>query len=220
MGSPWAKEYLQLEDLENELGLGGRREKVCVLFADVRGFTQFAELHTPEEVIEITNAYLTAMTQAMFAHGGILDKYTGDGLMAIFRVGPSPAEDVERAVRGAIAMQAAAARVSAELAAQGAETLRVGIGLHYGDAVVGLVGNPTQFNYTALGRTVVVSHRLQGLAAGGEVIISEEVFISITTKFEAREGEAVFVKGLAEPVRHYRIAAPALADGTLAPAGI
>jgi hypothetical protein len=109
-----------LDDPEGKLGLGGQRRTVCVLFADIRNFTQFAESHTPEQVIDLVNTYMAAMTGALHAHGGILDKYTGDGLMALFRVGEPAREDVERAVRAAIAIRDAAGAISARLASRGA----------------------------------------------------------------------------------------------------
>lgn len=190
--------------------LGGQRRQVCVVFADVRNFTRFAERSTPEEVIDITNRYLGAMTDVVMAQGGILDKYTGDGLMAFFQETPGEHQASQamnaRAVSAAIGMQQAAARISAELAAEGREPLRVGIGLHYGEAVVGLVGNPNRWDYTALGHTVVVSQRLQSIAEGGEVVISETVYRTVYGLFPVEEGEPVQVKGLSEPVRPYRVA--------------
>lgn len=201
----------------DRLGLGGKRQWVSVLFADVRGFTRFTEQHheQPEEVMRVINAYMTALTEAVFAHGGILDKYTGDGLMALFRLQEPDSTEVGRSVRAALSMRVAAERISAERAVEGLPPLRVGIGLHCGEAVVGLVGNPDHFNYTALGLTVVVSHRLQALAAGGEVVVSETVYRAIAGEFDAEPGEPVPVKGISEPVRPYRILGPA--DGSATP---
>jgi class 3 adenylate cyclase len=199
---PLLQDYIRDPD---SLGLGGRREKVCVLFADLRGFTQFAEQHTPEQVIEVINVYMTALTEAVFSYGGILDKYTGDGLMAIFRVSEPSGDAVSRAVRAALAMRDAAEQISARLATQGRHPMRVGIGLHCGEAIVGLVGNPNHFNFTALGHTVVVSHRLQSIAAGGDVVISETVYLETSGAFPVEQGEPVRVKGISEPIRPYRI---------------
>lgn len=199
------EEYI---DRPEDLGLGGTRRKICVLFADVRNFTPFAERHTPEQVIEVINAYMTAMTDALHAHGGFVDKYTGDGLMALFYVTDAPREDVERAVRAALDMRDAAERISAHLLERGQEPLHVGIGIHYGEAVVGVVGNPVrQINLTALGETVVVSARLQSIAAGGEVVVSDAVYSAVSGAFHVEEGEPVQVKGISEPVRPYRVTA-------------
>jgi len=189
-----------VDDPETKLGLGGTRRPVVVLFADVRGFSGFAEKHTPEEVVAVMNRYLAAMTDALNDHEGILDKYTGDGLMALFPVEDEP-RDVLRAVRAAVAMARAVERQGA---ITGETPLAVGLGLHYGEAVVGLVGHPTrQVNYTALGHTVVVAARLQTYAQGGEVILSEAVVSALNLPLTAEE--SVTVKGVAQPVPLYRV---------------
>jgi adenylate cyclase len=137
--------------------------------------------------------------------GWVLDKYTGDGLMAFYRVTGDEAGSVVQAVRGAMAMSQAAQEVSARRIQAGKQALGIGIGLHYGPAIVGLVGDPEQFNYTALGLTVVVSARLQSIAMGGEVIVSAEVYRLTSDVFRAEAGEPVSVKGLSEPVQPYRL---------------
>lgn len=195
-----------LEDPEGKLGLGGQRQRICVLFADVRNFTPYAERHTSEEVIETINAYMTALTEALHAYGGILDKYTGDGLMAMFRISEMPPDDeIQEAVLAALAMRDVAKSVSKRLQEQGKDPLEVGISMHYGEAVVGLVGNPNQFNYTALGHTVVVAARLNSVAAPGDVLVSDAVYQAIADTFTVEECEEVMVKGLSQPVRPYRV---------------
>lgn len=180
-------------------GVGGRRERVTVLFADVRGFTQFAERHSPEEVMKVVNAYLEVMTEALHRHGGILDKYTGDGLMALFR--EERGVTAVDAVRGALAMRDAALALSVDRTAGGDSSLQVGISLHVGEAVVGLVGNPErQVNFTALGHTVVVAARLQTQAGGGEVVVSREVQESVGDVFDLSPRTPVIVKGISQPV--------------------
>ena len=193
-----------LADPSGKLGLGGRRERVVVLFADVRGFTQFAEEHSPEEVVKVVNAYLHVMTDALNQHGGLLDKYTGDGLMALFRIGASEVEAVARALAAAVAMRDAVLTLSASRVAGGARSLQVGIALHVGEAVLGLVGNPVrQINYTALGHAVVVAARLQGFAGGGEVLASEAVKLVAGEAFLLTAREPVQVKGVSAPVCYY-----------------
>ena len=190
------------------LGLGGKMQQVCVLFADVRNFTGFTENRDPQEVIGVINEYMTALTDAMVAHGGIFDKYTGDGLMAFFRISENlpAAPQIQQAVTAAQAMQEAALAISAGRAAAGQIPLAIGIGLHYGEAVVGMVGSPSLANYTALGHTVVVSARLQSIAAGGEIVLSETVYQQ-TVGLRAVAGELVQVKGISAPVRPYRLRA-------------
>ncbi len=222
-----------------DLGLGGKREEICVLFADVRNFTPFAEGHDATEVIDVINAYMTAITDALHAYNGILDKYTGDGLMAFFYVRPigraadkgkkngernrrkeideasaGEAEElarvrregVGRAVRAALAMRDAAEALSRERVRYNRTVLHLGFSLHYGEAVVGLVGNiRQQINYTALGHTVVVAARLQTLAGGGEVVVSEEVYHETSADFDYLEGDPVILKGISTPVHPYRV---------------
>jgi class 3 adenylate cyclase len=209
------------ELLENvdELGLGGQRQRLCVLFADARNFSAYSEQNAPEEVVETINAYTTAMTQALFAHKGILDKYTGDGLMAFFRITDSSGADVAHAVQGALAMRAAAEAVSEQRRVQGRPALPIGIGMHYGEAIVGLVGNPDRWDYTALGVTVVISQRLQGIAAGGEVVVSEALFDMAAGGVIAEARDPVQVKGLAALVTPYRVLSLATPAAILAPGG-
>lgn len=189
--------------------LGGQREEVAVLFADVRGFTQFAEAHPPEEVMRVVNAYLAALTDALNTHGGILDKYTGDGLMALFRLGNRGPDALPDAVLAALAMRDAVLRLSEDRARGGDKSLKVGISLHVGDAVLGLVGNPRrQINFTALGHTVVVAARLQAVAGGGEVVITGELADRIRDHFDLEERTPLQAKGISQPLRVYRVLHP------------
>ncbi|MCS7064662.1 MAG: adenylate/guanylate cyclase domain-containing protein, partial [Fimbriimonadales bacterium] len=170
-----------LGDFETRLNPGGIRCRIGVLFADIRNFTHFAETRTPEQVVEQLNRYLGALTETLHAHHGILDKYTGDGLMAIFAAHLLPEPESEeqlicRAVRTAIAMQYALRQLGNSSDAPSDTPLGIGIGLHFGEAVLGLLGSPAQFNYTAVGRTVVIAARLQALAAAGEIVMSEVVY--------------------------------------------
>jgi class 3 adenylate cyclase len=193
--------------------LGGQREEVAVLFADVRGFTQFAEAHPPEEVMRVVNAYLAALTDALNTHGGILDKYTGDGLMALFRLGDRGPDALPAAVLAALAMRDAVLRLSEDRHRGGDKSLNVGISLHVGDAVLGLVGNPRrQINFTALGHTVVVAARLQAVAGGGEVVITGEVADRIREGFQIDERAPLQAKGISQPLRVFRVLAAAPRD--------
>ena len=192
-------------DKVEDLKLGGAKQSICILFADVRNFTGFAESRDPQEVVEVINEYMTALTDAMFKHGGLLDKYTGDGLMAFFRITPPTKEGIGRAVLAALTMQNASTRLSVQRRIAGKAVLEVGISVHYGEAVVGLVGSTTQSNYTAMGLTVVVGARLQSLAEGGQVIVSKQVYELISDVFSADRLEEVTVKGLSEPIHPYRL---------------
>ncbi|MEN3002233.1 MAG: adenylate/guanylate cyclase domain-containing protein [Armatimonadota bacterium] len=201
-----------LEDIERRLNPGGVRCRVVVLFADIRNFSRFAEMHTPEQVIERLNRYLGVLTETLHAHHGILDKYTGDGLMAIFAAHLLPQPESEdqlicRAVRTAITMQHALQRLDHSGDTPGDAPLGTGIGLHFGEAVLGLLGSPSQFNYTAIGRTVVIAARLQALAAAGEIVMSEAVYQPAHRAGIVPElpPETAQLKGMTTPLVIYRL---------------
>lgn len=146
---------------------GGRRQ-LTVLFADIRGFTTFAERRTPEEVVQTLNRYLDLMTEAVLSGGGMVDKFVGDGMMAIFGA-PLPTDEHARdAVQVGLRIL--------ELIQAADLDLPIGIGIHTGDAVVGSLGPYRRQEYTAVGDTVNVAARLQELALPGQMLISGETF--------------------------------------------
>lgn len=196
-----------LDSAESRIGLGGNRENVVILFADVRGFSRFAESHPPEEVMRVVNDYLGVMTDVLHAHGGLLDKYTGDGLMAMFRI--DRAGSTAEAVEAALAMRNAVLELSRNRTDEGDNPLGVGISIHAGEAVVGLIGNSEhQVNFTAFGHTVVVAARLQAVADAGEVIVSEAVNEMIRGCFETLPRPAMLVKGVSGPVQPHLVLGP------------
>lgn len=153
---------------------GGRRT-LTVLFADIRGFTSFAETESPERVVQTLNKYFELMTEAVFAHGGMVDKFLGDGMMAVFGA-PLPAEaHAERAVAAGfrILREVEALRAAGTSLGVGA-SLGVGIGIHSGEALVGSVGPWRRQEYTAVGDTVNVCARLQELAPPQGMLVSSE----------------------------------------------
>lgn len=139
----------------------GRREKLAFLFADIRGFTAFCASHEPEEVIVFLNRYYAAAAPAMHAHGGTIDKFSGDGMMAFFgapRPDPNPCRS---AVLAALDLLLAVERLNADAAATTAPPLRVGIGIAFGDAVLGNVGCPERHDYAATGAATALAAHLQ-----------------------------------------------------------
>lgn len=144
-------------------GLEGEKVRLCVLFSDVRGFTTLSEGRDPKEIIALLNRYFDRMVPAIHAHGGTLDKYMGDGIMAHFGH-PEPLENPCRAAfEASRAMLAALASLNGEFEARGLVPLRIGIGLHVGEAVVGHIGSKERHEYTLIGDTVNVASRVEGL---------------------------------------------------------
>jgi adenylate cyclase len=151
------------------LRLEGERQTVTILFSDLRGSTAMAEHLQPEQVIAVINAYLRVMARCVIAAGGIIDKFTGDGLMAIFGAMDDPAHGASAATRAAIDMRSRLWRLNAEREGRGEPVMSFGIGLHTGEAVLGAVGLPERSDYSAFGDTVNTASRMEALTKEYEV---------------------------------------------------
>lgn len=160
-----------------QAGLQGERRALCVLFSDIRGFTTLSEGLEPEAVIALLNRYFDRMANGVHAHGGTVDKFIGDGLMAFFGAPEALAEPCEAGVRAARAMVAALEDLNQERMAEGQPVLAMGIGLHFGEAAVGHVGGASRHEYTAIGDTVNTAARVEGLTkeAGFPILATEAV---------------------------------------------
>ncbi len=177
----------------DQLRLGGKRQALTILFADIRNFTQLSEQLAPEELVEILNQYLAVAANAVLKYEGTLDKFMGDAVMAIFNA-PLPQDDHPLlAVRAALEMRQAVEQLHDRL--PNAQHLEYGIGVHTGDAVVGNVGTRQQMNYTAIGDAVNVARRLQESAAGGQIILSQAVFKCVREQVDATRLPSLRVKG-------------------------
>lgn len=174
------------------LALGGRRQEVSVLFADIRGFTAFSEYLSPEKVVEALNRYLALAVEAILAEEGTLDKFVGDAVMAIFNAPLSQSEYVLRAVQAALAMQQAVLNYNSKIVPP---SLSFGIGIHTGQAVVGNIGTIQQMNYTAIGDTVNLAKRLQENAAEGQIILSQTTYEAVKEIVTVEDLGLLVVKG-------------------------
>ena len=185
--------------------LGGTTSRVTALFSDIRGFTSMAENLTPQIVVQILNEYFADMTPIVFEHQGLLDKFMGDGLMALFGV-PLPTEDAaSNAVSAAIAMQRRMAMVNKDLRSLGLSEIAIGIGINTGDVTVGYIGSRERTDYTAIGDAVNLAARLEKQALAGQIIISRFTVEAIGDKFPLRPCDQIRVKGKQEPVQIYEV---------------
>lgn len=200
---------------ELELVRGGTLCDATVLFSDIRGFTPLSERYPATEIVRLLNDYFDVMVDVVFRHGGTLDKFIGDAVMAIWGAPIGDEEHCLRAVRAALEMQAAIADFNATRAVRGHPEIAVGIGVSTGELVAGYMGSARAMGYTVIGDVVNVGSRLCSIAAAGDVLVTEEVRAQVpdTVALEALEPRAL--KGKSAPVVVYRVLgfgeAPAIA---------
>jgi adenylate cyclase len=200
-------EYVVKQMLENpeSFKLGGVNQTITVLFADIRGFTRLSEHAQPEKVVQLLNRYFSAMTDIIFAHGGTLDKYIGDGLMALFGAPTATPQDAANALNATVAMQRRILGINEELRAEGFPEIGVGIGLHTGEATVGYIGSERRSEYTAIGDTVNLAARLESNALGGQILLSAETARFAGTRYALKPREPITVKNRTQPVPLYEV---------------
>jgi adenylate cyclase len=200
--SRFLPEYVVKQMLENpeSFKLGGVSQTITVLFADIRGFTRISEHAQPERIVNLLNRYFSAMTDIIFAHGGTLDKYLGDGLMALFGAPTATPDDANNAINAAVAMQRRLLGINVELMNEGLPEIGVGMGLHTGEVIVGYIGSDRRSEYTAIGDTVNTSQRLESNAKGGEILISDATSKAAHSRYQMKPREPIQVKNRTQPV--------------------
>ncbi|HEY9519252.1 MAG TPA: adenylate/guanylate cyclase domain-containing protein, partial [Gemmatimonadales bacterium] len=184
---------------------GGERRPVTVLYSDVRGFTGLAETMQPEAIAGHLSEYFASMVELVFEHGGTLDKFMGDALLAVWGAPLSAPGDADRALAAARAMQDECRSLNARWQGQDRPRLAIGIGLHYGEAFAGTIGSPRRLEYTVIGDVVNVAARLCGAAAAGEIVLSEEMRNRLAVPPEGVPGEGLRVRGREGAVVVYRL---------------
>jgi adenylate cyclase len=200
--SRFLPEYVVKQMLENpeSFKLGGVNQTITILFADIRGFTRISEHAPPEKIVGLLNRYFSAMTDIIFAHGGTLDKYLGDGLMALFGAPTTTPEDASNALNAAVAMQRRLLGINIELRQEGLSEVGVGIGLHTGEVTVGYIGSERRSEYTAIGDPVNTASRLESNAKGGEILVSDATAKAARSRYKLHPREPITVKNREQPV--------------------
>ena len=186
----------------------GDRRVVTVLFTDVSGFTAMSERLDPEEVREIVNAFFRVLTEPIYRYGGIVDKYIGDAIMAIFGAPVAHEDDAERAVMAAWSMQGVAKAFAARVQSRVGTTLQIRVGLNTGLVVAGAVGGAQKQDYTVIGDTVNLAQRMETSCPLGHVLVTQETFKLTAQRFAYSEGTPIKVKGRKEPVIAYVLGGP------------
>jgi adenylate cyclase len=181
----------------SKLRLGGERREVTILFSDLAGFTSIAEKLEPEQVAAIVNRHLSDMTEAIQQHGGTVDKFIGDGIMAFWGAPVADPEQAAHAVQAAIEMQEEMNAMRAQIVEEMGVELRMRVGINRGECIVGNMGSHNRFEYTLMGDAVNLASRMEGVnkVYGTEILVSDSVASAARGKIKFREIDTVRVKG-------------------------
>ncbi len=188
-----------------ELHLGGEKRNIAVLFVDIRGFTTMSESLPPETVVEILNRYLSVTTECVFRNEGTLDKFIGDATMAVFNAPFELEEPVLKAVKTAWDIQQGVAEISGRIYEKYGKQFKVGIGINYGDAIVGNIGCDFRMDYTAIGDTVNTAARLESNAKAGQILISQAAYDVIKDRITAQSIGEIPLKGKLNRIAVYEV---------------
>jgi len=188
----------------DELKLGGTRHTISMLFADIRGFSTFSENLDPERLVEIINTYMTIASDAIHMHQGVIDKFMGDAVMALYNTPLRPQTDhALRAVRSAWNMLSDIRAYHETVT--GSDRLQFGIGLHTGEAIVGNVGSPERLDYTAMGDSVNLAKRLQEVAKPMQILLSDATYEAVKDRVTVTQLDPIQVKGRTQYTNVYEL---------------
>ncbi len=198
----------EIEKNPDKLVLGGEQREISILFSDIRGFTTVSESLTPPDLVKLLNEYLSPMTRIVLEERGTLDKFIGDAVMAIFNAPLDVPEHATHACHAAVRMLEELKVLNETFQSRGMHTIDIGVGINTGPAVVGNMGADIRFDYTAIGDSVNLASRLEGLNKyyGSHILVSEDTRIQVTDgSFTFREVDRVRVKGKHLPIVMYEL---------------
>lgn len=199
----------QLLDGGGNIGLGGDRKEVSVLFSDIRSYTSLTEKLQAEEVVQMLNEYFESMVDAVFDHKGILDKYIGDAMMAVFGTPNHLPDHAMQSVKAALDMRKRLAAFNEKRGGEGKQTIKIGIGINSDYVISGNIGSSKRMEFTAIGDGVNLSSRLEGASKqyGCDIVISENTYRQCEGRLVVRELDCIRVKGKTQPVSVYELIA-------------
>ncbi|HVM43347.1 MAG TPA: adenylate/guanylate cyclase domain-containing protein [Gemmatimonadales bacterium] len=193
----------QIEEHGEEVKLGGTKRPVVILFSDIRGFTPMSEKMEPDDVAQLLREYFTEMVEIIFRHGGTLDKFIGDAIMALWGAPLAMEDDADKAMAAAIEMQQALTALNKHWEETGKPPVNIGIGINFGEVFAGNIGSEQRLEYTVLGDAVNTASRLCSKAAKGEIMISEPFFKRLKKPPKVESREPIPLKGKSKPVANY-----------------
>ena len=188
-----------------ELHKGGRRTEATVLFADIRGFSNMAEQHEPEIIVNMLNDFFETMVSCVFEHEGALDKFVGDEVMAVWGVNVATPAHALNAVKCAIDMMKAVEALNKKRHAEYEDPITIGIGIASGLMIAGYMGSTQAMSYTVIGDTVNLASRLCDAAQAGEILINDVAWNKLGGGVDGRQLPPIMIKGKHDPVNVYRI---------------
>jgi adenylate cyclase len=194
-----------LSDPDRYLKPGGETRPVTVLFADIRGFTRYAEQADAQQLVNVLNRLFARLTRVIFEYRGTFDKYIGDEIMAFYGAPVAHEDDALNALRTAVEMEHLFRETVAELDDPALAPVGLGVGLHAGEAAVGSIGSEQAMNYTVIGDTVNTAHRVVELAGPGEILFTEAVFQVVSNWVRAVRLEPCSLPGKQMPIQIYRL---------------
>jgi len=185
--------------------LGGISREVSVLFSDIRGFTTISERIGAQETVALLNEYFTDMVDIVFAHQGVLDKYMGDMIMAVFGSVLQNSDDPDNAVAVGNKMMVGLRELNTRLEARGREPIRIGVGISTGQVVAGNIGSPKRLEYTVIGNRVNIAHRLEEANKfyGTSILFCSQTYTRMKERTPVREIDLIRVRGIETPVAIY-----------------
>ncbi len=189
----------------DKIHLGGENMTVTILFSDIRGFTRMSEHMEPHAVVELLNEYFSEMGDIIAETGGTLDKFLGDGIMALYGAPLNQPDHAHRAIKTAIEMQRALVELNRNWQTRGQQPLRMGVGLNTGTVTAGNIGSAKRYDYTAIGDAVNLASRLCANAAGGQILVSESTYTQLNGNFPGQRLEPIRVKGKETPVELHEV---------------
>jgi adenylate cyclase len=193
--------------LAGKVELGGELVPVTVLFSDIRAFTTISERMPPRELLDFLNVYFSGMVESVMMHDGVVDKFIGDAIMAVFGAPVPRPGDSLNAIKAALDMRRRLAKMNAGFRAGGTPEIRAGIGLHAGEVVAGNMGHIERMEYTVIGDAVNLASRLEGLTKefDADVLLSEDLYLQVKDDVEAEPLRRIQVKGRAQEVMVYKL---------------
>ena len=191
---------------ELDVKQGGDQLPDCTVFnSDIRGFTRMSDGTAPQMIVDMLNEYFELMVDVLFKYEGTLDKFMGDGIMALFGAPVPHPDDPIRSVRAALEMMDVLGTLNRKRISRDEAPLAIGIGIHTGPLVAGYIGSPKALSYTVIGDTANTSARLCGVAEPGQIIVSESTVARLANRFELAELPPAKLKGKERPLRVYDV---------------